>query len=296
MALLIRRVEERIVSIYASDKIQSPVHLSIGQEPAAVGVCAALRPEDKLFINYRSHAYYLAKGGDLPAMMAELYGKSDGCCGGKGGSMHLAAPSVGVMGASAVVAATIPQAVGMALAQKMKGEDAVSTVVFGDGATEEGVYHEALNFAALHSLPILFICENNGLAVHSPLKARQSYRMADQARLYGMKPKIIENGMDMAAIADAAEDCLSSIRSGDGPAWLEIHTCRYKEHVGPGDDWEAGYRDSGTLKKWQSKDPLLAQPEKVREFEQAVENDIDRAMAFAEQSPFPAAEMLLADV
>ena len=166
-ALRIRLVEERIIELYPTDKIQSPVHLSIGQEAVAVGVCRSLRTTDLLFSSYRSHAFYLAKGGDLRTMFAELFGRVTGCCGGKAGSMHLAAPEVGFMGASAVVASTIPHAVGAALAaQRLKRTDQVIVVAFGDGATEEGVYHESLNFAGLHKLPLVLLCENNGLAVH----------------------------------------------------------------------------------------------------------------------------------
>ena len=149
-ALRIRLVEECVIELYPSDKIQSPVHLSIGQEAVAVGVCQSLRPTDLLFCSYRSHAFYLAKGGDLDQMMAELYGKVTGCCEGKGGSMHLAAPEVGLMGASAIVASTIPHAVGAALAAKRLNKGHVIVAAFGDGATDEGAYHESLNFAVLH--------------------------------------------------------------------------------------------------------------------------------------------------
>jgi len=185
-ALRIRLVEERVIALYPSDKIQSPVHLSIGQEMVAVGVCQSLTPRDLLFCSYRSHAFYLAKGGDLGEMFAELYGKVTGCARGKGGSMHLAAADVGLMGASAVVASVIPHAVGAALAAKRLGKDHTIVAVFGDGATEEGVYHESLNFAALHALPVIFVCENNGLAVHARQAARQAYRITSLAKTYGI--------------------------------------------------------------------------------------------------------------
>lgn len=295
-ALLIRRVEERIIEIYPTDKIQSPVHLSIGQEPVAVGVCAALAPQDKFFLNYRSHAFYIAKGGNLSAMVAELYGKATGCCGGKGGSMHLADPEAGLMGASAVVAAAVPQAIGMAMALRHQNKGTISVVAFGDGATEEGVYHESLNFAALHKIPVLFICENNGLAVHSHLKDRHAYELSDQAKLYGMNPVIIENGMDMDLIAKTTKALADQVRSGEGPVWLEIRTCRYREHVGPGEDWHAGYRNPADLAPWQARDPLLTNPEIVAKLEREVMAEVDAAFAFAETSPFPGAEALLSDV
>ena len=180
-ALRIRMVEERVIALYPSDRIQSPVHLGIGQEALAVGACHALRPADLLFATYRSHAFYLAKGGDLSRLFAELFGRRDGCARGKGGSMHLAAPEVGFMGTSAIVSSTIRPAVGAALAAERLAKDQVVVAAFGDGATEEGAYHESLNFAALHRLPVLFLCDNNGLAVHSPLASRQAYRIAEHA-------------------------------------------------------------------------------------------------------------------
>src|SRR5438309_778362 len=163
----IRRVEEEVAKIYPTDKIKSPVHLSIGQEAVSVGVCEALRGEDVVFGTYRSHALYLAKGGNLKAMIAELYGKATGCAKGKGGSMHMIAPSVQMWGTSAVVGTTIPHAVGYAYALKLRRRDGIVACFFGDGATEEGVFYESMNFAALKKLPIIFICENNCYAIHT---------------------------------------------------------------------------------------------------------------------------------
>ena len=181
--LRIRLVEQRIAELYPTDLIQSPVHLSIGQEAVAVGVCANLQVDDWVFINYRGHAFYLAKGGPLPEFFAELMGRRTGLSKGKAGSMHLAAPEVGVIGASAVVASTISHAVGAALAAKIRRQSGrIFVANFGDGATEQGVFHESLNFASLHRLPVLFLCEDNGLAVHSSVRERQSY---DLKRLAG---------------------------------------------------------------------------------------------------------------
>src|SRR5262249_37388921 len=168
----IRRTEQEIARVYPTDKVESPVHLSLGQESAAVGVCAALRPTDIVFATYRGHAAYLAKGGDLDAMVAELYGKANGCAGGKAGSMHLIDVGAGMMGTSAVVATTIAQAVGYALAEKMRRRDTVVVSFFGDGALDEGVFHESINFAALKKLPVLFVCENNGYAIFSRVRDR----------------------------------------------------------------------------------------------------------------------------
>src|SRR5205807_716014 len=171
--LRIRRVEEEVARVYPTDRIKSPVHLSIGQEAVSVGVCEALRPDDVVFGTYRGHAMYLAKGGDLKAMVAELYGKAAGCTKGKGGSMHLIDPEAGVMGTSAVVGTTIANAAGYAYALKTRRAQAIVVSFFGDGATEEGVFAETLNFAVLKRLPILFVCENNGYAIHTKQSQRQ---------------------------------------------------------------------------------------------------------------------------
>jgi pyruvate dehydrogenase E1 component alpha subunit len=295
-ALRIRLVEERIISLYPSDKIQSPVHLSIGQEAVAVGVCDSLERTDLLFCSYRSHAFYLAKGGDLNAMFAELYGKLSGCCRGKGGSMHLAAPAVGFMGTSAVVASTIPHAVGAALAAKYLKKPQVVVAAFGDGATDEGVYHESMNFASLKKLPIVFVCENNGLAVHSRTQARQAYRILDHARAYGYDAIAVGEGYDFVRVREAISDVVARVRHDSRPRFVEIRTFRYNEHVGPGDDYDAGYRSRDELACWQRNDPLLHSEELVRELKPALVEEIDAAQAFAELSPWPGEEELLTDV
>lgn len=294
--LLIRRIEERVIELYPSDKIQSPVHLSIGQEPVAVGLCEAMTAKDILFTTYRGHAYYIAKGGKIPELMAELYGRSGGVSGGKAGSMHLAAPDVGMMGSSAVVASTIPHGVGAALAAKIRGEKNAVITIFGDGATEEGVYHESLNFAVLHKLPVLFVCENNALAVHTPLAERQAYDMLTHAKAYGINTTVIEDGNDLIKIGDTSARLLNALRAGGGPEWLMIKTYRYKEHVGPGDDFDAGYRPRAEMERWWQSDPLNIYADVVKEMEADVQAEIDRAVAFAEASPVPAPEELLTDV
>ena len=294
--LLIRRLEERLIELYPSDKIQSPVHLSIGQEPVAVGICDAMDERDLLFTTYRGHAYFIAKGGNLKHMMAELYGRRDGMSGGKAGSMHLCAPEVGMMGSSAVVASTISHAAGAALAAQLKGQDQVCVAVFGDGATEEGVYHETLNFAALKKLPVLFVCENNTLAVHTSLAERQSYDMASHAAAYGITTHTIQNGNDFEAVAEVTAQCLKSIREGRGPVWLMVNTFRYKEHVGTGEDFNAGYRLRSEMSEWVSTDPVFKWPDLVAEFEEEVRDAIDDAVAFAEASPLPVADDLLTHV
>lgn len=295
-ALRIRLVEERIIEIYPSDAIQSPVHLSIGQEAIAAGACAALRPDDLVFGSYRSHAFYLAKGGSLPAMFAELFGKATGCCGGKAGSMHLAAPEVGFMGSSAIVASTIPHAVGAALGARARGRDVVSVAVFGDGATEEGVYHESLNFAALHELPVLFLCENNGLAVHSPISARQAYDIAGHAAAYEIPVRVCEAGNDPLAVHATVAAAVRQIRDEHRPALVVCKTYRLLEHVGIGDDHHVGYRSPREAEAWRRSDPLLVDRERVARFRPLIEAEIDRAVAFAQESPWPLPHDLLADV
>ena len=294
--LRIRLVEERIIALYPSDRIQSPVHLSIGQEAVAVGACAGLKPSDPAYITYRSHAFYLAKGGDLNEMFAELYGRRTGMAKGKAGSMHLAAPNVGVMGASAIVASTIPHAVGSALAARNRNTGQVTLCVFGDGATEEGVYHESLNFAALHDLPVLFLCEDNGLAVHAHARERQAYSIPEHARTYGVPSITISNGADFAIVADICADIVTAMREDRRPRLVVVDTFRAHEHVGTGLDFDVGYRPKSGLRHWREDDPLQHNPDLVASLTPAIAAEIDAAVAFAEASPFPTHEDLLTDV
>lgn len=295
-ALRIRLFEERIIFLYPSDKIQSPVHLSIGQEAVAVGVCQPMKPSDLLFCTYRSHAYYLAKGGDMPAMMAELYGKVTGCGRGKAGSMHLAAPEVGLMGCSAVVASTIPHAVGAALAAKIQKQDRVIVTVFGDGATDEGVYHESLNFAALHQLPVIFLCENNGWAAYSKVSARQAYKILDHVQAYGIPTTHIPEGYDFVKVYETFAGIVTQVQRTRSPYFVEVQTFRYMEHVGVGDDYRQGIRSRAELEAWQAKDPLLTRNDLVDKFTPAIRAEIDEAVHYAESSPWPGRDELLKDV
>ena len=294
-ALRIRAVEERIAHIYPSDRIQSPVHLSLGQKAVAAGICASLTATDLLFGSYRSHAFYLAKGGSLRAMCAELFGKSTGCCGGKGGSMHLAAPEVGFMGASAIVASTIPHAVGAALAARRRGTSQIVVAVFGDGATEEGVYHESLNMAALLNLPVIFVCENNGLAIHAPIEARQAYGIHSHAASYGLSVARA-NGFDLVAVHEVFSDLAERVRKTGRPQFMEVVTCRYAEHVGPSDEESAPYRRPGEIAAWRARDPLIQDAARAARHRPAIEAEIDDAFAFAESSPRPQASDLFTHV
>lgn len=298
----IRRVEEEIAAVYPTDKIKSPVHLSIGQEAVSVGVCEALRADDVVFGTYRSHALYLAKGGDLNKMIAELFGKRDGCAKGKGGSMHLIDFAAGVMGASAVVGTTIPQAVGFAYALKLRRKDSVVVSVFGDGAVDEGVFYESLNFATLKSLPMIFICENNFYAIHTHQCKRQKLaNICERARVYGMPAEQIPDN-DALHIYQKVSDAVNRLRRGEpGPFFFECLTYRLKEHVGPNEDFHLGYRSRADAEPWIENDSIKRlgarlEPAERRKIEAAVEAEIREAFAFAEQSPFPDAAELYTDV
>jgi TPP-dependent pyruvate/acetoin dehydrogenase alpha subunit len=297
----IRRVEEEVARVYPTDLIKSPVHLSIGQEAVSVGVCEALEPSDVVFGTYRGHALYLAKGGDLPAMIAEMYGKATGCARGKGGSMHLIATDAGMMGASAVVGTTIANAVGYAYAAKIKGTGQLIVSFFGDGATEEGVFAESLNFAVLKRLPVLFVCENNSYAIHTHQSRRQgTLTVCDRARAYGMPAERIEDN-DVLALYEWVRETAPRIRSGAGPHFLEVMTYRWREHVGPGFDYQLGFRSEEDWQPWVANDQVtrlanLVNPAAVERIRAEVEEEVADAFAFADASPVPEAEELFADV
>ncbi len=252
----IRMVEEEIAKRYPKQQMRCPVHLSIGQEAAAVGVCAALQTSDWAFSGHRNHAHYLAKGGNLKAMIAEIYGKVSGCCGGKGGSMHLSDLSAGFIASTPIVASTIPIAVGAALTAQRENLGRLVVVFLGDGAIEAGVVHESFNFASLKGLPILFICENNLYSVYSPLEVRQPSRsLGDLAAAHGIRSLSI-NGNDAVSINSQVIATASKIRAGDGPAFMELPTYRWLEHCGPNDDTSLGYRDEAEVNSWINRDPL----------------------------------------
>ena len=297
----IRRVEEEVARVYATDKIKSPVHLSIGQEAVSVGVCDVLRPDDVVFGTYRGHALYLAKGGDMSAMVAELYGKVTGCTRGKGGSMHLIDTECGVMGTSAVVGTTIANAAGYAYALKLRKSDAVVVSFFGDGATEEGVFAETLNFAVLKRLPVLFVCENNGYAIHTAQSKRQGLPdVCARARGYGIPAERLD-GNDVITLRDRVEDAVAKLRAGEGPQFIEAVTYRCREHVGPGQDYHLGYRNRSECERWEATDAVrvLAEqlaPSECAMIKAAVEREVAEAFAFAESSPFPPVAELMTDI
>jgi TPP-dependent pyruvate/acetoin dehydrogenase alpha subunit len=298
----IRRVEEIIAEVYPTDKIKSPVHLSIGQEAVSAGVCAALQATDVVFGTYRGHALYLAKGACLKRMIAELYGKATGCAKGKGGSMHLVDVSQGVMGTSAVVGTTIPNAVGNALAFKYQNKQDLVVSFFGDGAVEEGVFWESLNFAVLQKLPILFVCENNQYAIHSAQKSRQGVvDICAKVESFGLPvTRIFDN--DIFEIYNYTQSATTQIRQDRcGPMFVECMTYRWLEHVGPGEDFDLGYRPKEESKPWIENDQLirlaeLLNPEVCKKIEHVADEEIREAFDFAENSNFPEDAELFHDV
>ncbi len=294
---LIRRTEEEIVRIYPSDKIKSPVHLSIGQESVAVGVIDVINPDDVVGATYRGHAAYIAKGGDLNRMMAELYGKGTGCGAGKAGSMHLVYMSQNILGMSAVVGSTVPVAAGYAHALKQEGKGRIVVCFYGDGATDEGVISETLNFSSLHKLPILFVCENNGYAIHSPTKQRWATEMlCERVRTYGIPATHLADD-NVFAVRETAEKAVSAIRAGEGPQFMECKTYRWLEHVGTEEDYDDGYRDRDEYAPWLANDQVAAVGDMLADdqrqaIDEEVEKQIGEAVDFAEQSPWPEPEDL----
>jgi pyruvate dehydrogenase E1 component alpha subunit len=295
----IRCVEETIAARYGEQKMRCPVHLSIGQEGSAAGVCLALEQNDQAVSTHRAHAHYLAKGGDLKGMIAEIYGKKTGCSGGKGGSMHLIDLSVGFLGSTAIVANTIPVGVGAALSNRVLGNGKVACVFLGDAAIEEGVFHEAANFAVVKKLPVLFVCENNLYSVYSPLRVRQPEDRAIWrfAAGYGMDAAH-GDGNDAPAVHALARYAVDYVRSGKGPFFLELATYRWREHCGPQFDNDLGYRTVEEFQEWQVRDPvsrletqLLASFALNRDDLRTMKNDIvaevDDAFRYAEESKFP---------
>jgi pyruvate dehydrogenase E1 component alpha subunit len=252
----IRRAEEIIADLVERGEARCPCHLYIGQEAVAAGVCAALRNQDTVWGGHRSHGHYLAKGGAPEALFAEILGKATGCSAGRGGSMHLLAAQLGILGTVPIVAATIPLAVGAALAAKMRGQDHVAAAFFGDGAIEEGHVHESMNLAALYRLPVIFVCENNSYSSHLHWKQRRLADNLDQAGEFHSVPGERVDGNNVEAVYQAAAAAVDRARSGEGPALLECRTFRWRGHVGAAWDLDVGVERRGELAEWLPRDPL----------------------------------------
>lgn len=303
----IRKFEEKVAELVSKKEIICPCHLYIGEEAVAVGVCSALRKDDYVFSTHRSHGHYIAKGGDINTLMAELYGKANGCSKGKGGSMHLASPNMGLPGSAPIVAGTIPLAVGAALAFSIQKKDNVSVSFFGDGATNEGVFYESLNFAALKKLPVIFVCENNLYSTHLPvsrcLSDTKIYKKADG---FGM-PGIRVDGNDVIKVFNLAKEAVENARDGNGPTLIECMTYRWCGHVGPSYDLDKGLRSKEELDYWMNRCPIklleknllkhniLSQSEKIKIYK-GIEKEIKESLIFAKRSLYPDKSAVLTNV
>jgi TPP-dependent pyruvate/acetoin dehydrogenase alpha subunit len=303
----VRFVEESIAARYAEQKMRCPVHLSTGQEGIA-GVGAVLRRDDYAVSGHRAHAHYLVKGGNLPAMLAEIYGKVTGCARGKGGSMHLIDEDAGFMGSTAIVGGTIPVGVGLGFGLKRAQGNRISCIFLGDAAVETGAFFESANFAVVRQLPVLFVCENNLYSVYSPLKVRQppGRKIHELAKAIGLKTATAD-GNDVEAVYQTTAECVRKIRAGEGPHLIELSTYRWREHCGPNFDNDIGYRTEEEYLEWKAKEPitryekkLLAEkittPDEITSMQANIEKEVDDAFAFAETSPFPDAEEAYADL
>ena len=295
--LRIRRFEERVADLVEAGEIKTPCHLYIGQEAIAAGVCAALRPDDYVLGTHRSHGHYLAKGGDMAAMMAEIHGRRTGCSGGRGGSMHLIAPEVGLLGTVPIVSGTIPLAVGAALASTLRRQSRVAVAFFGDGAMEEGTAHESFNLAAHRRLPVVFVCENNLYSSHlALLERRAADNIVDVAGAHGMAGVRLD-GNGVEAVHREAVAAVDRARAGGGPGFLECRTYRWRGHVGPSWDLDVGVKRKDELKAWLDRDPLalardrlVAQgnaAEEIDALDAAARGEVARAEEYARRSPYP---------
>jgi TPP-dependent pyruvate/acetoin dehydrogenase alpha subunit len=301
--LFIRYVEEMIVKKYHEQKMRCPVHLSIGQEAAAVGVCHALLKKDRIFSNHRSHGHYLAKKGDLKRMLAEIYGKYAGCCGGRGGSMHLFDKSQNITASVPLVSSSIALAVGSALSSKIDNSKEVTVSFLGDGSVEEGIFHESLNFASINKLPIIFVCENNLYSVYTPINERQPVRPFNKLGEAHAVKSYICDGNDVLKIYEITKKLVKNCRLNKGPFFLTLNTYRHREHCGPNYDNNIGYRTENEFKLWKKKDPIKNFKKKLinnyhfneRQLEELslkLNKSINKAFNFAEKSKLPTPDLI----
>jgi len=295
-AIRIRKLEERVCDVYGKQEIKTPVHLYIGEEAIATAVSESLVKEDLIFSTHRSHGHYLAKGGDMKKMVAEFYGKETGCAGGKGGSMHLIDLDAGIPGSTAIVGGGIPIATGAALALKLKGTQNIAVAYFGDGAADEGVLQESLNFAGLKKLPIIFVCENNFYATNSfQMKRQPEDKIYTRGESFSV-PGTLVDGNDMEEVYSTAKNAIERARRGEGPSLIEAKTYRWKGHVGPDEDTSLGHRTEKELQSWKERCPVklyterlisegVVTSESLKEINSDIEKEIDEAFAFAHKSP-----------
>ena len=299
--LRIRACEESFVGPISNGQIKCPVHLYTGQEAVASGVAAALKPGDYVFGNHRSHGHYLARGGDLRELVAEVYCKETGCARGRGGSMHVCDPEKGMLGAAPIVAGTISLATGSALASKLRGDGRVTVSFFGDGAAGEGALYESLNFAALKKLPILFACENNLYSTHMSIReCRPDPDIAKVGVPFGVRGVSVD-GNNVLEVYDAAKKAVESCRRGKGPAFIEFKTYRMRGHVGPDDNIQGAHTDirpNEEVEQWKGRDPIdkfekylvgcgIVNEEEIVAIRAGIDAEIEEAHVFAVESPYP---------
>jgi len=300
----IRRFEEHVAREFADGNIPGSVHLYIGEEAVATGAIAHLKKEDYIMSTHRGHGHLIAKGGETDKMMAELFAKKTGYCQGKGGSMHIADLDIGMLGAAGIVGSGIPIATGAGLSAKLRGTDQVTICFFGDGASNIGRFHEGINLASVWSLPVVFICENNLWAVSVPTTTSLKVaNVADRAAGYGI-PGVVVDGMDVMAVYEAAGEAVTRARSGKGPTLIEAKTYRYRGHF-EGDS--GSYRPKEEIEHWMQRDPINNYRAKLIEMKVLTEKqaedidkealaEMDEALKFAQESPFPKPEEALENV
>jgi acetoin:2,6-dichlorophenolindophenol oxidoreductase subunit alpha len=303
----IRMFEEKVADLIKVGEITTPCHLYIGQEAVAAGVCANLSKEDFVFSTHRSHGHFIAKGGDLDSMMAEIYCKETGCSKGRGGSMHLSDPNIGFPGSTAIVGGDIPLAVGAALAFKTKKKNNVSVVFFGDGAVSEGVFFEALNFSSLYNLPVIFICENNLFSTHMPISKILNNTNITEL-IHGFKLfKHRVDGNDVLAVEEAMKQSIERATKGEGPSFIECLTYRWRGHVGPNLDIDKGIRTKEELDSWINRCPIkqyekylidnhIVSETQLFDENRKIAQEIDIALEFAQNSPYPDGKEVLKNV
>lgn len=302
--LKIRKFEQVAMNTFAEGKIPGFVHLYIGEEAVATGVCANLKDSDYITSTHRGHGHILAKGGDLKFMMAELFGKATGYCKGKGGSMHIADATKGILGANGIVGAGHNIAVGAGLSAQYRGTDQVCVCFFGDASTNQGTFHESLNMASVWKLPVVFVCENNLYGISMSQNRHQAIKdVADRGVAYNV-PGIVVDGNDVFAVYEAAKEAIKKAREGKGPTLIECKTYRHRGHF-EGDP--CVYKPTEEQEKWLAKDPIprfekylveneILTEEKLKEVQNKVESQIDDAVDFANNSPYPELESVLEDV
>jgi len=304
--LKVRLTEEILAERYREQEMRTPAHFGSGQEAVAVGVCSALRADDVVFSHHRCHNHYLAKGGSVYQLAAELYGRADGCSGGRGGSVHLTARDQGMIATSAILGETTAVAVGAALAFKMDGLDRVAVTFFGEGAMDEGSFYEALNYASIKRLPVLFACENNLYATESPLSVRQApgTDLCDRVRAFKVDATRID-GNDVLEVYRTTQDAVETLRRGRGPVFIECMTYRWREHVGPHFDHELArtYRTREEVETWMAQCPVtrseqrlvqlrIASPQQLDEWRNATKTEIINTVERARNAPWPRVETL----